>query len=140
MLLRRRGGELHDFLLQPTTVNQVKWRTLMDKNNIGLIRALAFCGIVGFAAPTLADSPCPTVEYFLALYIHNGWDNWPFQRWIEFSELTQTEGEGATARCHYIGTAYESHPDVELLDPEYHWSADVATVLLQSSQGCLICE
>jgi hypothetical protein len=112
----------------------------MDRNRVGLIHVLAICSILGVAAPALADSPCPaTVEYFLALYINNGWDNWPYQQWIEFSELTLTEGSGATARCHYVGTAYSSHGDIELLDPEYHWDADVTTVLLQSSQGCVVC-
>lgn len=113
----------------------------MDNNSMVLMRALAFCGIAGFASPTLADSPCPaTVEYFLGIYIQNGPGNWPAQQWIEFSELTKTEGSGATARCYYIGTAYTSHPYVELLDPDYRWSADVTTVLLQSSQECVVCE
>jgi hypothetical protein len=29
---------------------------------------------------------------------------------------------------------------VELLDPDYRWSADLTTVLLQSSQECVVCE
>lgn len=113
----------------------------MDKVRVILTGVLALCGVTGFATVASADSPCPAqVEFFQTLYIDNGFGNWPYQEWVEFSELYLTEGSSETARCYYVGTLFSSHGDIELVDPDYHWSADLLSLALQASRPCVVCE
>jgi hypothetical protein len=105
----------------------------MDKVRV-LIGILAVCGLTWFAKPAAAqESPCPEkVDYFLSLYISNGLGNWPYQEWIENSQLLFTEGSGSSAMCHYVGALYSAHPEQELVDPQHVWVVNVVILLAQT--------
>jgi hypothetical protein len=105
----------------------------MDKFRFRLLSLLAFCSILALAGGAAADdSPCPVdLKYFQTLYINNGFDNWPYQEWVEGSKLYMTEGSGAEAECYYVGALWSSHPYAELQDPNYHWHASYSIIALQ---------